>query len=157
MIDSIARCMVASLFYFELESIPERTDDKVVVIGHIQCSLRRNNLAFSLLLHRLSDCSATFYLNEDPISGRFDDSSSLDADGNFRKRVELATSDKFSISLKQGHSEPCNISGSPYSVQRLILAQGLDAYLGTADHRKRKRTGVFGPRKKQRINETDTD
>ena len=42
--------------------------------------------------------------------------------------------------LKQGHTEPCNISGSPYSIQRLILAQSLYAYLGTADHRKRKRT-----------------
>jgi len=132
--------MLASLFYFELESMPEKMNGKFVAVGHIQCSERRRDPAFSLLLHRLSDCSATFYLDDCPILGRFGGNSFLDVDGNFRKRVELSVSDKFTICLKQGHSEPCNISGSPYSIQRLILAQSLHAYLGTADHRKRKRT-----------------
>jgi hypothetical protein len=52
-----------------------------------------------------------------------------------------------------------NISGSPYSVQKLIVAQGLDAYLGTPNHRKRKMTGEGGQRarKRQRRSETDTD
>ena len=43
------------------------------------------------------------------------------------------------ISLKQGSSQPYNISGLSYSVKKLISAQGLDAYFGTADHQKRKR------------------
>ncbi|KAJ9503201.1 hypothetical protein H2202_001355 [Exophiala xenobiotica] len=84
-IDSIACRMLASLFYFGLESMPEK------------------------------------------MNGRFGDNSFLDSDGNFRKRVELSVSDKFTICLKQ-------------AIQRLILAQSLHAYLGTADHRKRKRT-----------------
>ncbi|EXJ56219.1 uncharacterized protein A1O5_12675 [Cladophialophora psammophila CBS 110553] len=152
-IDNIASCMLTSLFYFELESIPEKIDGRFVAIGHIQCSLRRNHLAFSLLLGRLSDCSAMFYLDDCPIPGRFGDSSFLDGDGNFRKRIELSVSDKFAICLKQGHSEPCNISGSPYSLQKLILAQSLDASLGTANHRKRKRTEELGQRagKRQRL------
>ena len=54
--------------------------------------------------------------------------------------MELSVSDKFTMCLKQGHTEPCNISGSLYSIHRLILAQSLYAYLSTADHRKRKRT-----------------
>ena len=65
--------------------------------------------------------------------------SFLGTDGNLRKPVELNATDKFTISLKQGDSEPCNISGSPYSIDKLILAQGLNAYFGTADHRKRRR------------------
>ena len=35
-IDGIVRCMVASLFCFELDSIPERFDGKSVGMGHIQ-------------------------------------------------------------------------------------------------------------------------
>lgn len=149
-VDSVARRMLTSLFYFELESIPERKDGKFLVIGHIQCSLRRNSPAFPLFLRRLSDCSAIFYVDEHPIPGRFGDTSFLDRDGNFRKRVELGVLEKFSISLKQGRSDPCNISGSPYSMQRLIMAQGLDACLGTPYHRKRKGTEECGQRSRKR-------
>lgn len=151
-IDSVARCMVASLFYFELDSMPERLDGKSVGTGHIQCSLRRNSPAFSLLLHQLSRNSAVFYFNEYPIPGRIGDTSFLGADGNFRKRVELNVAERFTISLKQGSSQPCNISGSPYSVEKLIVAQGLDAHFGTAEHQKRKRAvdGGLPARKRHR-------
>jgi hypothetical protein len=137
-IDSIAHCMVASLFYFELESMPERFDGKSVGTGHILCSLRRNSPGFSLLLDQLSSNSAGFYLNDRPIPGKFGDASFLGTDGNFRKPVELYDADRFAISLKQGNAEPCNISWSPFSIDKLILAQGFNAYFGTADHRKRR-------------------
>ena len=152
-IDNIVRCMLASLFYFELESIPEKTNGMFAVVGHIQCLERRQDLAFPLLLQRLSACSSVFYLNDCPISGHFGDKSFLDADGNFRKRVELSVSDKFSICLKQGNSELRNISGSPWSIQKLIKAQRLHANLGTADHRKRKRMEerIQRPGKRQRM------
>lgn len=139
-INSIARCMVASMFYFELESTPERIDGRSVGVGHIQCSQRRNSLAFPLLLRQLANRSAAFYLGDCPIPGRIGDNSFLDANGNFRKRVELDVLDRFAISRKQGSSDMCNISGSPYSIERLVLAQGLEAHFGTANHRKRKAT-----------------
>lgn len=82
-IDTVARRMLASLFYFELESIPEKIDGKFVTVGHIQCSERRRDPAFSLLLHRLSGCSATFYLDSRPIPGSFGHTSFLDGDGTF--------------------------------------------------------------------------
>lgn len=82
--------------------------------------------------------SATFYLNDCPIPGAVGDGSFIGKDGNFRERVELNLSGKFTISLEQGNSEPCNISESPYSIDKLVSAQGLNAYFGTADHRKRK-------------------
>ena len=122
LIDSIVRCLVASLFYFELDSIPERFNDKSVGTGYIQCSLRHNSPVFSLLLNQLLSNSAGFYLNDHPILGRFGDTSFLGTDGNFRKPVELNVIDRFAISLKQGNSEPCNISGSLYSIDKLILA-----------------------------------
>jgi hypothetical protein len=89
---------------------------------------------------QLANRSAAFYLGDCPIPGRIGDNSFLDANGNFRKRVELDVLDRFTISLKQGSSDVCNISGSPYSIERLVLAQGLEAHFGTANHRKRKAT-----------------
>jgi len=63
-----------------------------------------------------------FYLNNSPIPGTFNDGSFIGKDGNFRKRVELSLSGKFTISLEQGDSELCNISGSLYSIEKLIIA-----------------------------------
>ncbi|KKY22693.1 putative patatin-like phospholipase [Phaeomoniella chlamydospora] len=153
LIENVARVMVASLFYFELDSIPERFEGKRVGYGYIRCALRCNSPAFSVLLNQLSGRSALFYSDDNPITREFGDPAVLDGDGNFRLRVDFDIDNKFTISLKQGDSAPCDISGSPYSIDKLIAAQGLDAYLGTADHRKRKRQDDDGPpaRKKQRI------
>jgi hypothetical protein len=150
----VARCMVASLFYFELDSIPDRTDGRFVGVGHIRCLLRTNSPAFSLLLHRLSTASAVFLMDDRLIPGGFEDNLNpfLGTDGNFQKRVELDVADRFTISLKKANSEPYNISGSPYSIRKLISAQGLDAHFGTANHRKRKRSEEsVGERKRRRF------
>jgi hypothetical protein len=138
-IDNIAHCVIASLFYFELDSIPERSNGEYIGTGCILCSLRYNNSAFRVLLDRLSSNNARFYLNNCPVPGIVGDPSSFGRDGNFRKRLELKVINKFMISLKQDESEPCNISGSPFSIDKLVLAQGLNASFGRVDHRKRKR------------------
>jgi hypothetical protein len=150
-IDSIARHAIASLFYFELDSKPGKYDEEYIGVGSIFCTIRQSELAFQLLIDQLSN--AAFYLNNCPILGEIGDCSFISKDGNFRKRVELSINDRFTISLKQGDSEPCNISGSPYSVERLISAQGLEAYFGRADHGKRKRSvdGDQPARKRLRI------
>jgi hypothetical protein len=114
------------------------------------CSIRRGDPAFEVLLDWLSKSSATFYLNNCPILGTVGDRSFISKDGNFRKRVELSVNGKFTLSLKQGDSEPCNISGSPYSIERLIIAQGLNAHFGRADHGKRKKSVDTELRKKKR-------
>ena len=51
-IDSVARCMIASLFYFELDSRPERLDGKSIGTGHIQCSLIQSH-SIIVFSHRL--------------------------------------------------------------------------------------------------------
>jgi hypothetical protein len=152
-IDNIARCAIASKFYFELDSVPEGCNGEYTGVGVILCSMRRGDPAFELLLDQLSKSSATFYLNNCPIPGTVGDRSFISKDGNFRKRVELSLNGRFTISLKQSDSEPCNISGSPYLIERLISAQGLDAHFGRADHGKRKRLtdSELSHRKRQRI------
>jgi hypothetical protein len=138
-IDNIARCAIASLFYFELDSMPEACNGQYMGTGSILCSLRGTDPLLELLLNQLSSMAATFYLNDCPISGAVGDRSFISKDGNFRKRVELNLSGKFTIALKQGDSDPCHISGSPYMIDKLISAQGFDAHFGRADHRGRKR------------------
>lgn len=151
-IDRVARCFIASLFYFELDSLPRRVGEKYLGTGHIFCSIRRQDPAFTLLFDRLSGCSAHFFVNGWPEVLVADDTS-FDADGNFRKFVELKTDGRFAITLKQNSSEPWNISGSPFSVDRLIRLQGLKAVFGQPDHRKRKGSGCPNnlKRKQRRI------
>jgi hypothetical protein len=54
--------------------------------------------------------------------------------------LELKIADRFfAIPLDQGDSEPCNISGSPYPMDKLILAQGLDVPFGRDDNREEEK------------------
>jgi hypothetical protein len=138
-IENIARCVIASLFYFELDSIPRRTGGKYVGSGHILCSIRRGDPAFRVLFDRLFGMAAQFWVNKCPWID-INDSSCFDSHGNFKKALELSTEDKFSISLKQDSSETFEISGSPFTIGKLVLQQGLNAVFGRADHRKRKTT-----------------
>jgi hypothetical protein len=105
------------------------------------------------LFDKLSKTPAIFYLNNNPIPGVISDGSFIGRDGNFRKRVELNLNGRFTISLKQGDLEPCNISGSPYLIKRLITIQRLNAYFRTADYGKLKRLadGEQSLRKRQCI------
>lgn len=149
-IDSIAQCMVASLFYFELDSIPERDNGRYVGSGCIFCTIRHIDPAFQVLMHQLSVISAQFLFNGCPISS-VNDPSCYGRDGNFRKRVQFVTEDSFTISLTLGMGKPFNISSSPCSVKTLLVAQQLDAPFGRADHKKRKSTtDCEYPRKRQR-------
>jgi hypothetical protein len=99
-IDNIARCAIASLFYFELCSAPEVCNREFIGTGFILCGVRCADPAFKVLLDQLSRSSATFYLNNCPIPGTVGDSSFVGKDGNFRKQVELRLSGKFTISLQ---------------------------------------------------------
>lgn len=115
--------------------------------------------AYAEMIQHLRFCSIScqaplplLYLNNGPIPGAVGDCSFVGKDGHLRKRVELSLN-KFTISLKQGNSEPCDISSSPYSMDNLILAQGLNARFGGADHQKRNRSTNGDPlaRKRQQF------
>ena len=150
-ISDVARHMIASLFYFELDPYLDRLNGEWNCSGHILCSIRRNNPAFTALIQKLTDMSATFWLDDDPISGMFDSGCFYGRDGNFRKRVEVKTKSEFSISLKQGRAETTDISGSPFTIEGLAKSQGLDAVFGRADHRKRAASDqISRPKKRQR-------
>jgi hypothetical protein len=49
-INNIAHCAIASLFYFELDSMPEGCNRQYISTSFILCSLRRTDPLFKLLL-----------------------------------------------------------------------------------------------------------
>jgi hypothetical protein len=76
-------------------------------------------------------------------------------DGNFKKRVAFEAKTRNSlitIRLKEGFSQSCNISGSPFSIDGLVQAQGQELSFGRPDYVKRKRidNGDILSRKRQR-------
>ena len=62
-IDTIARYIIISLFYFKLDSLLERYNRKYIVTGHILCLITHSNLAFRALLSKLANNSTRFLIN----------------------------------------------------------------------------------------------
>jgi hypothetical protein len=140
-IDAVARRMVASLFYFVVDPSTRRcASDKYMLTGQILCSIRRSEPALEALLAKLTNSRGRFMVNGAPIVGAVPGGSFLGKDGNLQVRVNTKTPDKVAITLDMGEAGACDISGSPFSVQKLVAAQGLDDPFGRPDHRKRKRT-----------------
>jgi hypothetical protein len=147
-IDLVARRMVASLFYFELDklALPQWRNGRYVLCGYIRYSIRRGVAAadynfLEALLRKLSSSRGRFLVGDWAVSDA-SDALWVGRDGNFCLPIDVETRDKFAITLQLADEEVgSNISGSPFSVRKLVTAQGLDAALGRSDHRKRKRAG----------------
>jgi hypothetical protein len=139
------------LFYFELDFMPEGYNKEYTGTSTIFCLVYRSDPIFILLLDQLSN--TIFYLNNCSIPGQIGDYSFIYKNRNFRKRIKLNLSGRFMISFKQSDAELCNISRSPYLIDKLILAQGLDAYFRRVYYRKKKSLAEYNlpARKRLRI------
>lgn len=138
-IATVASCMIASLFYFELDTLPETTNGRTSGTGRIKCTLRANSPALTILLCRLRLESAEFHLNDSLILGNSGLEDVVCSDGSFSKSVRFDVIGRFTISLRRGNAQSCPISGSPFTIRSLVSAQKLNAPFGTWDHRKRRR------------------
>lgn len=140
-IDLVARRMVASLFYFELDALPQWRNGKYSFRGYIRCAIRYGDDALVALLHKLCSSHGRFLVGDWVVSNA-SDVSCIGTDSNFCISLDVETKDKFAITLQLDDEEMgSDISGSPFSVRQLVAAQGLDAAFGCSDHRKRKRAG----------------
>ncbi|CAI6090991.1 unnamed protein product [Clonostachys chloroleuca] len=128
-IENIAERLIASLFYFELDAVPEKIDGRYFVSGCILCDIAISEPAFPGLFRCLDSTSAQFWINRCPMTDVVE-KNSFDRYGNFRKKVALTTDGVFDIALKRGGLEACSISGAPFSLPRLIALQGLTAVFG---------------------------
>ncbi|KAF2752463.1 FabD/lysophospholipase-like protein [Pseudovirgaria hyperparasitica] len=151
-VEAVAHAAVASLFYFELDRMPQGPGESLEVAGSIRCVLGPADDGFDALIRRLAEGKACFMVDVRPLPGVVGDRSFADAGGRFCKRIEFVSRGKFTLWLKLDDATT-HISGSPFSIDRLIKAQGLDAQFGRADHQKRKASfdhNDVGRRKKQR-------
>lgn len=137
-IDGTVCRLLASLFYFELDTLLRQGARTYVLTGRVLCSLCRGDPAFPALVQRVTSNCSRFLLNDQPLSAAAVAASCLSGDANFCLHVRTELEDKVAISLELDGAGPCDISGSPLSVQGLIDMQGLDMAVGQSS-RKRKR------------------
>jgi len=62
-IDTIARYIIISLFYFKLDSLLKRYNRKYIVTRYILCLITCSDLAFKALLSKLINNSIKFLMN----------------------------------------------------------------------------------------------
>jgi hypothetical protein len=164
-IDAVTRRMLASLFRFELDNLPCICDNGMYIFtGQILCSIRqqeydpsapdqRSKASLQKLLARLRSGGSRFFVNGSPIACAVTQRSFMKNNGNFEIGISAKTSDRLDITFDIDGAEACNISGSPYSIQKMVTVQGLDAPFGRSDHRKRKRcdSNANSARKRYRV------
>ncbi|EUC27395.1 hypothetical protein COCCADRAFT_111821 [Bipolaris zeicola 26-R-13] len=143
-LDNIAECVVASLFYLKPHTRLRYRGRQYIGSGWIKCKLRHGEPALEVLLSRLHTAGARLLIGNrnspelhDKCIAEIDDHFNLDETGDFCINLELDVQSSFSIFLQKGSNAPRHISGSPFSMERLVQAEGLEAYFGRADHRKR--------------------
>ncbi|RSL73884.1 hypothetical protein CEP54_000277 [Fusarium duplospermum] len=84
-IPEIAHHMFATLFYFELDSLPTLSGSNFSISGHICCVRKGQDRALPKILQRLR--KATLYVNGKPTRSLID----TDTHGNIRQTVDLTT------------------------------------------------------------------
>ncbi|KAF2103254.1 FabD/lysophospholipase-like protein [Rhizodiscina lignyota] len=124
--------LIASIFYFELDALPEFIDGRYHVSGQILCRLNLSRLGQQNLYEMLRSTKSYFLVNGDP-------KSCLEAKLRnrlpFRKRIEFSCEDgAVAISIGGITSRSCSISGMPRAIDDLIRCQKLDAPFGTVEH-----------------------
>ncbi|CAK7206337.1 hypothetical protein SEUCBS139899_009126 [Sporothrix eucalyptigena] len=86
-INDVARSLVASLFYFELDAIPLREGTRHRCTGRIRCSVQPSEPAFAVLVQRLARRAAQFWVDGSVVADL--DDACLSSDGAFEKQVEF--------------------------------------------------------------------
>ncbi|KAH7110494.1 hypothetical protein EDB81DRAFT_672123 [Dactylonectria macrodidyma] len=132
---ALAKRIIASLFYFELDAIPSRRGTQFRGSGCISCLCRAPDEALPALRQKLVQSSAVFRVNGSVEPGMLSGASFWASCGNFRKKIKFTSGDAtISITLQQGSPE-YPISGSPFRLSELVEAQQLNAHFGRSDHR----------------------
>ncbi|CAM1508786.1 Fc.00g056340.m01.CDS01 [Cosmosporella sp. VM-42] len=131
-VPEIVSHLFATLFYFELDSLPKRSGSKFSVSGQILCIRKGNDPALPKILERLR--KSTVLINGKPVSCVTD----TDAHSNILQEVVFTTGNSILIEIMEGgsrHAFP--ISGSPHNIAKLISGGRMTAAFGTRTHMKR--------------------
>ncbi|XWW94463.1 hypothetical protein V2A60_002406 [Cordyceps javanica] len=132
-IDALALCLRAQHFYFELDDEPMYANRRYKCSGRVLCDLDPGSPEQMLLLDGLDRGGASFRLDGQVLPR---DCLGRDARGHDSVVIGHVTfsvdtkQTKFSIEVCEGENRPYGISGSPFTVDWLVQAQGLDDHFG---------------------------
>ncbi|KAH6868994.1 acyl transferase/acyl hydrolase/lysophospholipase [Thelonectria olida] len=139
----LARCLRAELFFFELDAShpPQFANGCFTCVGHVMCRLRAGTAQYQEFMRQLRETSAALRVGNQKYGFTTEDIGE-----NFSQRVRFVVpnvKDSFEITLVGSDDDCRHISGSPFTLEWLVQSQGLDAWFGTDDHRKRKTSSEY--------------
>lgn len=133
-VPDIAYHLFATLFYFELDALPQITGSKFGISGHILCTRKGQDAALPQVAEKLR--RSTLYVNGKSTRVAIE----TDEHGNIFQTIVCDTGQALLIELKEeGSTRAFPLSGSPYSVPKLIARGRATAVFGTRTHKKRGR------------------
>lgn len=126
-IDEAICYIIASKFYMELQEPPLKQGPDFRGLARLRCLYRAKNPDLATFINKLASRRARFVLNGEVIPYDIRDSEAFwDKTGNFSALLSFKTSGSLlSISLRLEQAE-YPISGSPFPVEALLQAQGVD-------------------------------
>ena len=133
-IRAISDAMIASMFYFELDGLPDINSTGYECSGFIFCRLDLPAAGRRYLYDRLAETSSWFLIQGDPVPCVQHVSKSLPP---FRRRVTFrveSLEESIAFSIRGITSTPKLLSGFPTSLVKLIADQQLYCPFGTIDH-----------------------
>lgn len=149
--EDFARRAVASLFYFELAQKMHCADRRYEGKGFILCALEPSDPAFKPLVRYLEKVAAKFYVDDTFVAKVHAGIRCLGDDGRFHVPVQLEVGERFEITIDLGETSLFPISASPFTIKMLETLQGLTAYFGRPNHRKRPRPEIESYQPSKRI------
>ena len=127
----LADTIRAELFFFELDDMPQFGRGGFVCYGSIRCRLSPGSDGLVAVKERLKSANATFLVQKAIVPVPNEESPKFECKLTLklRSRREL-----FHIWLCEEGSS-CEISGSPFTIEKLAEMQHLSVPFGSADHR----------------------
>lgn len=155
-ITALARELRAEQFLFELDPSrpPQYINGIYECFGYISCRLRAGDPALKVFMQQLIDNHAFWQCGRRVLPAEFQCDGGMNGYGNFYQEVAFHMPNRqglFKILLQDGPGKPCNISGSPFTLERLMRQQKLEPWFGTPCNSKRRQLDTSNRfQKKQR-------
>jgi hypothetical protein len=158
-ITAILDSIIASIFYFELDSdgLPKSSKSGYTCSGHIFCRLNMPSRGLQFLYNRLLQTSSRFLIQGNPIPCIQTVPKGLPP---FRQRVTLHVDSldaSIVFSIRGITSTSKLLSGFPTTLRNLIRKQQLDSPFGTIDHRTEGKPLPAIPSKRSRASQIQQD
>lgn len=142
--ERLAKCFRAQLFVFELSPScpPKYVSGAYQCTGYVSCRFRAGTPEFNTFVGQLK-CSSAMLRCRRRALYKFS-MDSWESPDNIFVPVALQVPSRqfeFEISLQEDEESISNISGSPFTLEKMLQQQKIESVFGTDDHRKRKNEG----------------